>query len=279
MKFYKLSQRMFDTYGMEDILFDAFKRHHQIASKNSWSFNQMLRGGQAVQLGKMRIGHLLDKIIEKHGPPLTKDYPRTVIFGIIPHNHKWAKGQDARAFFWQDKKGNLYILRVADALQYIEFDDSLKRTLQHEFQHLLLHMYNPNAIQEGGKEALQSGTLAYYSKAMEIQALCAGLARSAFKAWTDMTEYGFRKWTPEHILSKIPEWRNSIDHYFKIFVLNSFMGAFKQFDESRDKIISQNPELKRKYLDYTYRNFVSMCNRYLDELTVKMQEKQLSEAL
>ena len=52
--------------------------------------------------------------------------------------------------------------------------------------------------------------------------------------------------------------------------MNSFAGAFKYFDEARDKKISTNSELKKQYLYYTFRNVELILNRYLDNLEQKV---------
>jgi len=277
MKIVKFSARMFDTYGMEDLLFKSFERHYRNFLKGDFPFLQNARWqlglGKLVRVGSMRIGPLLDHLVEKHGPPLKKNYPRTVTFAMVSPKSPYVKKQTITAFFSQGPfTGNLYIVIVTDSIDNLETDDtSLKSTFHHELQHLVKNMYDTSVFPSTEKEK-EVGSLSYYSRQTEIQAFCAGIARKAVADWIFVAESAMKKWSPEKILLKISEWREpeTFQNLFNLFVMNSFAGAFKYFDEARDKKISTNSELKKQYLYYTFRNVELILNRYLDNLEQKV---------
>lgn len=279
MKILKFTARMFDTYGMEDLLFNAFVKYHKDFLKDSFAAQtgrRYLNEGKLIRIGTMRIGELLDDIVERHGPPTKKNYPRTVTFALVSPYSSYVKGEEISAFFSQSLKTRvLYIVKVTDSIDDIKSDDYLKTTFLHELQHLIRNMYSNDVLPSEKSNRSKTGTLDYYHKQSEIQSFCAILARRAVKAWIDVNEYGSREWTPEKILSKIQEWKqpNTLYNLFNLFVLNSFAGAFKNFDEARDNVISSDPELKKKYLYYTFRNVEVILNRYLDELEAKTMDK------
>lgn len=268
---------MFDTYGMEDKIFNSFKRHHKSFLREGPAFLQEARNqlsfGKLVRVGSMRIGPLLDKIVEKHGPPLKKDYPRTVTFALVSPNSSYIKKQDMNAFFSQGPEtGTLYIVKVTEAIDDLDTDDyNLRATFHHELQHLIKNMYASNVFPKT-KEEKEIGSISYYSRQTEMQAFCAGIARKAVNAWIDVAESAMKKWTPDKLLLKISEWREpaTFHNLFNLFVMNSFAGAFKYFDDARDNKISTNPELKKQYLYYTFRNVETILNRYLDQLEEKV---------
>lgn len=273
MKIVNLAARMFDTYGMEDALLEGFKRHHQnflrMNNKEIDYQNRLLAGGKSIAIGTMRIGDLLKQVIEKHGTPPYKDNPNLVTFLLVhPKNH-FVKEKPMAAFFWRNQSSNrIFIAKVVNDVRDPDSNDKdMKYILHHELQHLVRRMYH----REVGKEKAEVATPEYYVRQNEMQAFCAGLARTAVKGWANTVEYLLPKWTPEKILEKVSEWRQPKNVYnaFNVFVMNSFMGAFKTFDDNRKGLISSDPELKKKYLYFTFRDFETIMNRYLDELETK----------
>jgi len=258
---------MFNTYGMEDLLFTTFQRHYKNAMERSPSGIQfLLDRGEIVKIGGMRIGNLLEKIIEIHGEPKKKQYPKIVTFCLASPNSEHLSGEKMNAFFTQ-YNNDLYIIKVVESITDVKFDDRLKTTLQHELQHLISNLYDPKGIFERGEA--ETGTNEYYALRHEVQSFCAGIARNAFNSWKEVWEFALRNWSPEKILRQIHVWRTpkGLSNLVDMFLLT----AFRDFDNIRKNHISSNQGLKRTYLYYSYRNFELLLTQYLNDLENKVK--------
>jgi len=267
MKIFQLSQRMFNTYGMEDLLLASFQRHHiKFLRNNGKIYQKKLNKGEIVEIGKMRIGNLLDKIVKEHGNPPTNNYPKLVSFCLVSPNSRTVGKKQWSAYFTRGEfSGTLFIVKVVENIQDLKFDDTFKSTLQHELQHLIANMYKPHGI----SGEYDVGTQEYYAAPHEAQAFCANIARYAFNSWKDTFEFslGIFKWNPEKVLKQIQGLRksNSLSSLVNVFLLPSL----RDFDNDKNNIISSNPDLKKKYLYYSYKNFELLVTQYLNDLETK----------
>lgn len=274
MKIIKIAARMFDTYGMEDILLKEFKSHYNnfLNTHDSGKTQEILNNGRIVGIGTMPIEDLLQKIINQHGEPIKKNYPKEVTFCLISRKNKKIKGQNIGAFFTQGQQtGRLFIVKVVDNVKTDFDDEKLRSTFFHELQHLFKNMYDNSVFSDENKPEV--GSKKYYSKQSELQSFCAVLARNALNDWKNLWDIALLDKSPDKIMAKIPFWRSSqnLSNMVSVFLLPSYRD-FATYNEA----INSNPELKKKYLYFSIRNLETMLNRYLDELEAETRKK-LSE--
>lgn len=275
MKIIKTSQKMFETYGMETMLADAFKKYYAKLVEDNVSeavitnLQNDLEAGMLIPVGTMKIGNFIKQIVDRHGAPLKKDYPKTVTFVLLHPESQYVKGRKGQAIFLRDPfNSNLYIGKVANDITNVVFSNEFETTMQHEFQHLLSDMYNKNIFDKTkSPNSAIAGTIEYYSNPQETQAFCAEIAKEAFNRWRNLIEFRIAKWTPERIINNIPSWRSDkdINNNVKLMLLS----AFRDFDKKKKGMISSNNDLKNKYLQTSYRNFIYFINKYLNDLEAK----------
>ena len=145
------------------------------------------------------------------------------------------------------------------------FDEAFSNTIAHEFQHLIRNLYSNNL---GGSEKV--GTYDYYSSPTEIQAHSLNIAQKSFDSWKSTWEFAMQKWDSAKQIEKLrqvktPEFFNNIT---KVFL----MDTIRQFDKGRYNILKSNPDLKKQYIYYSYRNFESMVTKYVDQKIVEINE-------
>jgi hypothetical protein len=269
MKIIKISARMFDTYGLEDSLINLFYRHYKEFLKNNKSklyiAQRKLDKGEIIKIGVIRTGEFINKIIEKHGFPLNKDYPKSITFIIAsPYSSKF---QSLGGAFTVDKNNTLYVAITTKDIKSLQFNENVKNTIRHEFQHFIRYLYERSSIFNPSK-VKHYYSIEYFNIPREIQANCYTIALNAFNSWKEIAEYYLKNKNRDKIIKQINMWKDpkNLSGIITFYLLNSF----RNFDNSYDNVISENEETKKKYLYYSYRNFELLFRKYIEDLENKV---------
>ena len=260
---------MFEAYGAEDKLMASFQRFHNkfLESYTLPSLQKALDKDKEIVIGRARIGELIDQVIQKHGTPKIKDYPRSVVFLLVAKRSK--RGQKSNGFFLNSiDTRTLYIGKVVSKVNDVTFDFAFQNLMRHEFQHLLLHMYSGEPSAKYNTKDI--GKTHYYYNEGEMQSFCTNIAYEALDDLKTFYNFATRKWSGERLLQCVEN--NKIPSRRKILVDFYLKPSIERFFDA-SKIGPELEDLRKKYLYYSTLNFKTLLDKYLDELTHEADQR------
>ncbi len=265
MKIYKIADAPFQTFGLEDMVYDSFMRHYQaVTNPKMLEKNQkFLNKEKGAVIGSINIRNYVDKIIEHYGKPKSP-IPYQMVLSIF--SPKSSEGEKFGATMSHDQgRFELGITLLSPKITDID-TSNLKERIGHELEHFLKAVYRgtasyynktkdflKNPINETGKEY-------YYNDPREIQAYSKQIALEQIAELENT--YKFRvenapRKAPE-IIANMENNKEKITKSMLILRVKKFLNKI-EIDTKKQLL----PETKKAYYIATMRGFSMLFNEFI----------------
>jgi len=273
MEITKISQRMFETFGLEDKVLASFQRHHSdfvreyIVAKSD--VKKQFKKDKSFFLGSLNILDSLKPIFERHGKPHTKVIPKRLDFYITHTSQAVGKlsGGEVSGYFSND--GSRYLIAKMTSDPFVlDSEGNLNITIAHEVQHFIKSLYagnHPHSAAE--KEGLIEG---YYEKPEEIQAYALTIAKNAVNLLKEMYAIRIDNKGAEfasRILYKMEQTQNDMA---RTYLARSVLKFFTSREEKYGGKF--NDEVKKRYYKAAWHNFMVLFSQFIDAEKQKLGE-------
>lgn len=265
MRINKISQKMFETFGLEDQLVRSFNSHYnKLVRENKdpqarRALQKMFNRRGELYLGAANIGASIKKIMEHHGIPV--DNPPNRVHFFIGYPGK--QFGNANAYFMRNDD-EFYIIKMTPRVFEIpghgEYD--FQDTIEHELQHVLKSLYSGEdapayAYEEDGfKDALN-----YYSNDWEIQSFALSIARMALDMIQNMYGASSRFSDPQQLQAHLEGKKDSLAGSALKMEVKKFLNGIEE-----SKGVQFPDKVRQKYYQTALRDFYSLFDKWVGGL-------------
>jgi hypothetical protein len=267
MNWYKKSQAMFQTFGLEEKLTKAFiQAYNSILIKNSLkTINRKFDKEKFISLGNYDLSESFKPIIDYYGKPKMRP-PKEINFVIVkPHVIK-SVGEtiDFGAFFAQTTKG-FFIGEVLE--NFMELTIEYKNfiySIAHELQHFLKTLYGNKVL--GYSHKYNNAVIDYVSEPCEIQAHSRDIAKRAIDDIKELFAARMQSLFPQekrNVIEKIKKDKDQLIKRFFVFEIKNFFELI-----NKNALTNELPqEIKKQYYISALKNFNVLFDRFIEEIS------------